>query len=398
MNLCRKAPFILHALLLVVFFCGCGSNEDRGATTTDYNQPIMEVNFDDSLGKSADNFRYVMTHDEDRRRYKVLKGLYEKNLPSKVSPSEECKIPKIIHQIWVGPKIPPAFFFAFQEKWKALHPDWEYHLWTENELAALNLDLKDLIDSSPNYGEKSDIIRAELLDRFGGVYLDVDMDPRHSLEELHRKYDFYAGIEDPHKIATTNCRLWLGISIMAACPHHPVIARWKELIRSRWDEVNRTYSGEIDRVLNHTYLPFSLAFFEKYDTGNFRNMTFPTTYFYPLSEAYATKRRAKFRSIREKCYDILENLKLRRPRPYSRVYPETLAVHYWRGSWQPTWGDQMKDMHYHVDFLKRELYRLQRKVRIMEKSVHRDPAEVAAEVSSAIHSRHEKLSNLGDAS
>jgi len=43
---------------------------------------------------------------------------------------------------------------------------------------------------SPNWAEKSDIIRCDLLCRFGGVYLDDDMDIVHVLNELHEKYDF----------------------------------------------------------------------------------------------------------------------------------------------------------------------------------------------------------------
>ena len=115
-------------------------------------------------------------------------------LPQKCQMGATAKIPKIIHQIWVGPKVPPSFFVTFQQKWKSLHPDWEYRLWTDSDLDDLNLDLRDLIDQSPNFAEKSDMIRCELLDRFGGVYLDVDMDPFQSLEDLHMKYNFYAGL------------------------------------------------------------------------------------------------------------------------------------------------------------------------------------------------------------
>ena len=40
-----------------------------------------------------------------------------------------CKIPKIIHQIWIGPKPLPNQYKEFSQKMIEMHPDWEYHLW-----------------------------------------------------------------------------------------------------------------------------------------------------------------------------------------------------------------------------------------------------------------------------
>jgi len=361
----RSSIYILSlvAVLLLVFAAGCKEKQKK---QVDAKKPIMLVDFDASMGKGSSEFPYIFSNPEDAKRYTILKELFAKNAPEKVKAEKQGKIPKILHQIWVGPKVPPPYFVVFQEKWKKFHPDWEYHLWTDSELETLNLDLKDLIDQSPNYAEKSDIIRSELLDRFGGVYLDCDMEPFQAIDELNEKYDFYVGVENPHKIATTNCRVWLGISIMAAKPGHPVIKRWKELIRSRWDEVNRTYSSPIERVINHTYFPFSMAFFEKYQDENLTNMTFPATYFYPLDERNASKRKGSVRVFREKFYDLLEDLHLKKTRPFSRICPETIAVHYWGGSWQPSGIDQMKDLQHQLDLLRKDFYRLQSKIRTLE--------------------------------
>lgn len=353
----------LLLVLALVLAVGCSDKKKEKATAF---KPIQVVDFDESLGKGSGEYSFIFANPDDTQRYNILKGLYEKNSLRTAPETSPCKIPKIIHQIWVGPKVPPSYFVTFQEKWKVLHPDWEYHLWTDSELEDLNLEFADLIEASPNYAEKSDIIRSELLDRFGGVYLDVDMDPFHSLEELHKKYDFYCGIEHPHKIATTSNRLWLGISIIAAAPHHPVIKRWKELIRSRWDEVNKTYNSAIERVINHTYFPFSMAFFEKYHEGNLTNICLPTTYFYPLAPNHAAKRRSSVRAFREMIYDVLEDLHLKRPRPFSRVSPETIAVHYWGNSWLPSQQEQLKDLQHQLDLLRKETFRMQARLRQLE--------------------------------
>ncbi len=356
-------PLVICAAFFL--FAGCSQN----STTNEKNQAnraIIEVDFDASMGKGTNEYEFIFTNQDDITRYKVFKALYEKNLPSKVAFSPAPKIPKIIHQIWLGPKSPPPYFAAFREKWKALHPDWEYHLWTDASLDDLELDLRDLIDASPNYAEKSDILRSELLEKFGGVYFDCDMECNHLLDELHHKYDFYIGIEYPHQIATTNNRVWAGISIMAARPNHPIFKRWKEHIRNRWNLVNENYSSPVEKVINHTYFPFTFALLEKYQEDNLTNVVFPATYFYPLTAACASKRRSPVRGFREKIYDFLENIHLKKPRAFSKVYPETLATHYWGSTWQNTTNDQMKTMQQQLDCLRKDFCALQYKLSQME--------------------------------
>jgi mannosyltransferase OCH1-like enzyme len=293
--------------------------------------------------------------------------------------SETPKIPKIVHQIWLGPKLPPPYFLTFQEKWKALHPDWEFRLWTDSDLDKLDLELRDLIDLSPNWAEKSDILRAELLDKFGGLYIDVDMECNHSLTELNHKYDFYIGLEYPHKIATTNNRIWAGISIMASCPKHPIMKRWKEYIRKRWDAVNEAYTSPVEKVINHTYFPFSFSVLEKLNDGNYTNIAFPATYFYPLTCTSAAKRRVNgIRAYREKLYEFLEDIKLKRPRAFTRIYPETLAVHYWGNNWIAGNEDQIKELQRHVSFLKKEMYFYQQRLSRLEKMYQGKAQDAAA--------------------
>ncbi|NBV41108.1 glycosyl transferase, partial [bacterium] len=43
-------------------------------------------------------------------------------------------IPKILHQVWLGPKEMPAQFVSWREQWRRLHPDWEYMLHTDKDI------------------------------------------------------------------------------------------------------------------------------------------------------------------------------------------------------------------------------------------------------------------------
>jgi hypothetical protein len=330
---------------------------------------LLEVPFDDSMGKSEAKFKLIATNSEDMARYVKAKSLYEKNLPSKVFATTKVRIPTIIHQIWLGPNLPPAYFVEFQDRIKTLHPDWEYHLWNESDLEDLKLDNWDIVEKSANFAEKSDIIRGDLLDRFGGVYMDVDMDLRYPLHELHEKYDFYAGMEHPHQISTTSNQIWVGISIMASRPGHPIIKNWKQRVRDCWDDVESSFSSQVAKVINHTYFTFTHAVMQEIDLPGNIDLLLPATYFYPLAPNFASKRRSSLRAIREKVYDFLESLHLKKPRPFSKIYPETIGTHYWGNTWLPSMDQKMKELQRIIDDSRKEIFKLQHKVRSLEKSM-----------------------------
>jgi len=93
-------------------------------------------------------------------------------------------IPKIIHQIWVGPNEIPEKSKYFIQKIKQLHPNYEYKLWIDNDINSENfLNYKFIVKTS-NYAQKADIMRYEILYRYGGIYLDIDFEILQNLDNL----------------------------------------------------------------------------------------------------------------------------------------------------------------------------------------------------------------------
>jgi len=82
-------------------------------------------------------------------------------------------IPKIIHQIWIGPKPCP---YLLIHSWKIKNPDFQHILWTEQELEnqGIQFEAQERIDMISEYCGKTDIMRLELLYRFGGIFIDAD--------------------------------------------------------------------------------------------------------------------------------------------------------------------------------------------------------------------------------
>jgi mannosyltransferase OCH1-like enzyme len=84
-------------------------------------------------------------------------------------------IPKIIHQLWIGSKPAPT---KFMNTWKEKHAGlgFEYIFWNEEELKkrGMSLTLGEKINSMEEINGKADIIRWEILERYGGVFVDAD--------------------------------------------------------------------------------------------------------------------------------------------------------------------------------------------------------------------------------
>jgi hypothetical protein len=82
-------------------------------------------------------------------------------------------IPKIIHQIWIGPKPAPI---NLMNTWKDKHLDFEYIFWNEKEFIKRNMHFicQKKIDEMEEYCGKADIMRWEILYKYGGIYIDAD--------------------------------------------------------------------------------------------------------------------------------------------------------------------------------------------------------------------------------
>jgi mannosyltransferase OCH1-like enzyme len=81
-------------------------------------------------------------------------------------------IPKKIHQIWIGDK--KSMPSILMNTWKSLYFDWEYYLWTENEIEDLCLVNKRQYELAGTYAGKADIARYEILYKHGGFFIDAD--------------------------------------------------------------------------------------------------------------------------------------------------------------------------------------------------------------------------------
>ncbi len=347
--MCKKLSVacLLVVIVLFLFVIGC----------KEHPKGVVDADFDMAMGKNGPEWRHLCANQGSVARLTMLKETYEKIKPSVAQSAQTPKIPKIIHQIWLGPKSPPDYFWEYRESWKKYHPDFEYCFWTDKEVSELEFDLKDLYMRTPNWGEKSDILRAELLDRFGGLYIDVDFECLKSFAELNYKYDFYTGLESPHDGDSSSSAPHVTISdaLIGSSPNHPIIKTWKKKIRSNWDEYEAKYPDSLKRVLLRTFYPFGRAVISKLHDPERVNIVFPATYFFPLTFSEISKGRIKkMNFFKRQARQILTAFNMRKPVPFVEIQPETMAIHYWGHSWVKSHEERFRDMHKQIVELQKE--------------------------------------------
>jgi hypothetical protein len=256
----------------------------------------VETDFESLMGKQSKHWEYVKQR-EDMLLLNQCKTLYEKNIQLLATPSSQQKIPKIIHFIWLGPKPFPPQSVENVRTWIAHHPDWRVKYWTDRERSAPcngmeRLFVKDFTfkhfeaqyNQSDNYGEKSDLLRYEILQQEGGVYADHDANCLQSFAPLHNTYDLYCCFETPHP-AFVGRNITCGNGVIGSKPAHPVIAKVISHIEEHWKTVGDQFKSQDvyskkERVLHRTYIALTHAVKESLEQDGNTDIVLPAAYFF----------------------------------------------------------------------------------------------------------------------
>lgn len=180
-------------------------------------------------------------------------------------------IPKKIHQIWVGSKLPKKYE-KYCKSWQLKMPDYQYILWDEQRIKTIKSPLQSFFQKANNPGTKSDLARYMILNKHGGLYVDTDFECIRHIGPCLSGSTFICG-QEPANPTGTVCYL---NGLIAATPRHKII---KDVISEilALDALDET---ETSAIIENTG-PLLLT---RCITSNYNNSSvgcLPSNYFYP---------------------------------------------------------------------------------------------------------------------
>lgn len=153
-------------------------------------------------------------------------------------------IPHIIHYCWFGGNPLPELEQKCLASWHEHMPNWEYKWWNEEtfDIAAAPLYVRQAYEAR-KFAFVSDYVRLWALEKFGGLYMDVDFMVFRPFDDLMDKYPAFAGYEGSKRQPVMQ-------GVIASEPH----GAWVRDMLSTYD--NRSFikpDGSLDFTPNTAY-------------------------------------------------------------------------------------------------------------------------------------------------
>ncbi len=215
-----------------------------------------------------------------------LEALYEDRLmlaaekpPVGYRKNSRPVIPRVIHTFWFsGDKLPKVYERCL-DSWKRYAPDFEIKIWDLDSFEPQSCLFFDQAIEDKNWAFASDYARVDVLRRYGGVYMDLDVEMIRPIDDLLYN-DAYMSFESPGRI---ECG-----SGMGACKGNRIIDEICKSYESRgyfkedgtWDNstcpVRYTQviekhglkkNGGFQFVEDITIYPFEVLSAKSFDTG-----------------------------------------------------------------------------------------------------------------------------------
>lgn len=262
---------------------------------------MKDTFFESTFAKKCRFHCDFITTFKDRYRWEILSKQY-KNIEAtnhKLNNSKNKKIPKKIHQIWIGPRPLPKKYINWMKTWKEINPDWEYFLWDDKKIKSLNFKNQDLFENSSNVGFKSDIARYEILNIFGGLYVDTDLECIKNIPDYFRSFDYVSCIVFNNTPQIAN-------GVIFAKPNSKLNFNvMKNILTNSNDESDlETLNCSGADLLTREY-------FKLNEEERVKNLILPSNYFYPIPNF-----------IMKNNFDLEKY-----------ITKDTIGIHYWEVSW-----------------------------------------------------------------
>ena len=209
------------------------------------------------------------------------------------------KIPKVIHQIYIGEKEMPNQQLEWRKTWQKFNPDWELILWDDERLKTIDLQNEDSFKYCKSIASKVDLIRLEIIYNFGGLYIDTDFECLKSIDSFFHDKDFIACRQNPKGPTVCN-------AFVAAAPKHEILSKLID------DTPKRGAAHKPEGCVEKFGPRFLTDVIDEIYGDEFK-----------YSESFDPKN----------IYPYMWTKKHNPNDDFKKIYPDAYAVHHWSQSW-----------------------------------------------------------------
>lgn len=238
----------------------------------------------------------------------------------------EKKIPAVIHQIWSDLRMPlPGYFKVLCETWKNDYPEWEYILWNDRMMDDFVREhypqYWDIYRRFPYDVQRWDAVRYLILDKMGGMYIDVDYESLSPIDKLIENKTCCFALEPK-----LHCKAFekfkkkveqvFNNAMMASIPGHPFM---RKVINTVFREETLCYNASKQLCVYNTTGPWMLIdlYYDLTEEEKKDIYLIPSEYVTPFNLPQA--RQVIMGEAGEELEQYLEN---------------AYAVHYFWGGWK----------------------------------------------------------------
>ena len=124
----------------------------------------------------------------------------------------------------------PTLICQWKTKWGHLHPGWSMKTWCEipeqmNTLSCgndvMNSSFPSLLQRCCHLSQRSNIWRYEIIEHWGGLYLDTDFEPIRNIEPLIESRKAFAGLAHTFYPMPKGTQIEAACALIGCTPHHP---------------------------------------------------------------------------------------------------------------------------------------------------------------------------------
>lgn len=110
-------------------------------------------------------------------------------------------IPHVIHYCWFGHNKKPDLIQKCIESWKKVLPDWEIIEWNESNYDVNKIEYTRKAYEAKKWAYVVDYARFDILNRYGGVFLDTDVELIKPIPKYLFEYEAFTGFETDKNVA-----------------------------------------------------------------------------------------------------------------------------------------------------------------------------------------------------